>query len=216
VIFGLFGRKSGPARDGDRIWRSSARALAAIVAEAAAAKRALVLAHFRSTLDELAGAAAAKGHRTRLYADRVTASALASPSALATGEGIALALCGALPELRAATPASGDEVLVLVAEHHFLPEEDDRVLRYCEGLPLAVRLRFHASLDGPLLRAFAGGHIERIMAALQAPEDEAIEHAMVDRAIRSAQEKLARKATGNRGARSPEEWMMLNLPRDAP
>lgn len=212
MIFGLFGRKSGPVRDSDRIWQNSARKLRGVAEEAVSAPRVLVVAHFRSTLAAVAAALEAKGARSRSHTDRIATASLAAPAAYSKFDGIALALAAVLPAPAKAAQSAAEAGLVLVAEHHFLPQEDDRILRYCEGLAFPVRLRFHESLDAPLLRMFSGERTTALLAQLGMGEDEAIEHAMVDKAIRGAQEKIADTRTGERAAGSPEEWMKLNLP----
>lgn len=212
MVFGLFGGASNPARDNDRIWRNGARRLAGVAGDAASAPRVLVVAHFRSTLEAVAAALEAKSAQGRRYTDRFATASLASLSVFAKADGIALALAAVLPAPAKPARTAGEEALVLVAEHHFLPQEDDRILRYCEGLAFPVRLRFHESLEAPLLRRFSGEAVTGLMARLGMREDEAIEHGMVDKAIRSAQEKIAATRTGERAADSPEDWAKLNLP----
>jgi hypothetical protein len=210
VIFGLFGRKGGAARDTDRIWRGSAQRIAGVAREAKAASRVMVVAHFRSTLEALAAALGS----SRIYTDRFGGSHRTS-LAFSKADGVAVALAQALPSPGKTDAKSGEEALVLVAEHHFLPAEDDRILAYCGGLPFPCRVRFHESLDAPLLGMFGGENLLRMMATLGMPEDESIEHAMVDRSIRSAQEKIAASGPGDRPAASAAEWAQLNL-RAAP
>jgi len=50
--------------------------------------------------------------------------------------------------------------------------------------------RFYLSLDDQLLRIFSGDRVAAIMERLKMPEGEAIEHAMVTRAIENAQRKV--------------------------
>ena len=50
--------------------------------------------------------------------------------------------------------------------------------------------RFYLSLDDQLLRIFSGDRVSAIMERLKMPEGEAIEHAMVTRAIENAQRKV--------------------------
>ena len=50
--------------------------------------------------------------------------------------------------------------------------------------------RFYLSLEDSLLRIFAGDRMVSIMNRLKVPEDEAIEHGMVSRAIENAQRKV--------------------------
>ncbi len=50
--------------------------------------------------------------------------------------------------------------------------------------------RFYVSLEDDLMRIFGGDKIANIMTMLKIPEDEAIEHAMVSKALESAQVKV--------------------------
>jgi len=211
MIWNPFGAKPGPARDEDRVWRTAQARLAAVVREAGEADPVLVVAHFRDTLEALERLFAAQGLRCRTFIDRIMGAALAKPSGIAAADGIALALAEALP---AGAPAAGrdPEALVIVAEHHFVPARDEHVAAYCRALPLRTRLRFHESLDTPLLAAFMTDAMQRLLGQLGLPETECIEHAMVTRAIRNAQDKLAGAATGDRAADSAQAWARLNLP----
>jgi preprotein translocase subunit SecA len=53
--------------------------------------------------------------------------------------------------------------------------------------------RFYLSLDDPLLRIFGGERLKSIMERLKMPEGEAIEHAMVNRSLESAQRKVEQR-----------------------
>ena len=53
--------------------------------------------------------------------------------------------------------------------------------------------RFFLSLDDPLLRIFGGERLKMIMEKLNMPEGEAIEHAMVNRSLESAQRKVEQR-----------------------
>jgi preprotein translocase subunit SecA len=53
--------------------------------------------------------------------------------------------------------------------------------------------RFYLSLDDPLLRIFGGERLKMIMEKLKMPEGEAIEHAMVNRPLESAQRKVEQR-----------------------
>jgi hypothetical protein len=177
VIFGLFGGKSRVTREPDCIWRRWDGAIRHLAAEAAAAERVIVVAHFRAFPDGIRGALERHGKAARLYED-----------------------------------AFGSVHLGSAAGHHFLPDEDERIAAWCEGLGAPVRLRFHDSLESAVLAIFNVANIAAMLDQLGLTDDEAIEHPFVGRAIRSAQEKIAKAATGARAADSPEEWMRLNLP----
>ena len=53
--------------------------------------------------------------------------------------------------------------------------------------------RFYLSLDDPLLRIFGGERLKAIMERLKMPDGEAIEHAMVNRSLESAQRKVEQR-----------------------
>ncbi len=53
--------------------------------------------------------------------------------------------------------------------------------------------RFYLSLEDPLLRIFGGERLKMIMDKLKMPEGEAIEHAMVNRSLESAQRKVEQR-----------------------
>ncbi|HWU84070.1 MAG TPA: preprotein translocase subunit SecA [Rhodocyclaceae bacterium] len=53
--------------------------------------------------------------------------------------------------------------------------------------------RFYLSLEDPLLKIFAGERLNAIMVRLKLPEGEAIEHAMVNRSLESAQRKVEQR-----------------------
>ncbi len=53
--------------------------------------------------------------------------------------------------------------------------------------------RFYLSLDDSLLRIFGGDRLKMIMEKLKMPEGEAIEHAMVNRSLESAQRKVEQR-----------------------
>ncbi len=53
--------------------------------------------------------------------------------------------------------------------------------------------RFYLSLEDPLMRIFGGERLGAIMARLNMPEGEAIEHAMVNRSLESAQRKVEQR-----------------------
>lgn len=104
---------------------------------------------------------------------------------------------------------------LLVPERHPLVSEGDRVLNnFAEDLPCRCMVTYYVSMDDPLMRMFAGDFVRSVMEKLGMGPDEAIESGMVQRRIRTAQNKISRVATGNRPARTSLEWMELNVPHD--
>ncbi len=213
MIFGLFGRKSRYTREPARIWRTRAGAIERLAAEAAAAQRVLVVGHFRGPLDDICRALEQQGKAARLHADSFGSIHLGSAAGLGTVDGVAVALTRALPAPKPAAPSDDPELLVLAAGHHFLASEDERIAAWCEGLGVPVRLRFHDSLESALLGMFNIAGLAGTLDKLGMTDDEAISHDFVDRAIRNAQEKVAKQVTSARAAESPEEWLRVNLPK---
>ncbi|MCC6210436.1 MAG: hypothetical protein IT513_05275 [Burkholderiales bacterium] len=216
MIFGLFGKRSRVAREPTRIWRTWNTKIDRVAAEAVAAERVLVVAHFRVFVDGIQKALEHHGKAARVYTDAFGSVHLGSAAGLGTAQGVAVALTRTLPAPKAAAPTDDPELLVLVAGHHFLSSEDERIAAWCEGLGVPVRLRFHDSLQSALLGMFNVANIAPMLEKLGMTDDEAIEHSYVDGAIRNAQKRTASVATGSRAADSPEEWMRLNLPAQPP
>jgi preprotein translocase subunit SecA len=75
------------------------------------------------------------------------------------------------------------------------------------------QVRFFVGLDEPLMHAFGGERIAKLMDQLGMGADEVIQHPMVDRSIVRAQQKLQKAAPNAVPTRSPEEWFASNLPR---
>ena len=103
-------------------------------------------------------------------------------------------------------------VAIIVGERHPLPKHDDEVLQFAESLPVRVRLIRYISLEDPLMKAFAGGWVEKTLRSLGMAEDEAIESSMVSKQIKAAQKKIENKAFGDSDAGSAAEWMAANVP----
>jgi hypothetical protein len=111
--------------------------------------------------------------------------------------------------------ADAATIEVIVGERHPLRSEDDRVLAFTEELTelgYQCVVRWHLSLDDPLMLLFAGEAVKKTLRQLGMKDNEAIESKMVSRRIGQAQQKIAAGATGNRPAPSAAEWMLLNMP----
>jgi hypothetical protein len=175
---------------------------------------ALVVAYFPQTLD-----------RVREELGRQGVPHAAGPARLSTNDILRgaepralLALAESLP---VAPPADsvddGGPVLpVLIAERHFLRAADERILDFARGLGRRCRVRFHLSLQDPLLRIFAGEWVGGLLTQLGMTEDKPLESPMVARRLRAAQDLVARRAVTDRAAASAEEWLALNVPEMSP
>lgn len=192
----------------DSIWQTAAArsaGLAARVEEHAGQRQVLLLAHFPATLEDLAETLAGRLTIDRARSETDIADALSAPSA----GSICLALVSQLP---ATPPAIVDPVSTpvsfLVAERHPLRIEDERVERLAAALPYEASVRFHLSLEDPLLQEFSGDRITALMGQLGMAEDEELTHSLIARAVERAQERLAERtrAEGPVEADSFEDW----------
>ena len=68
------------------------------------------------------------------------------------------------------------------------------------------------SLDEPLFNYFGGENAAMLMGKMGLKENEAIEHPMVSRALKNAQQKLEKQVLNEHTATSQEEWFRRNIP----
>lgn len=68
-----------------------------------------------------------------------------------------------------------------------------------------------SSLKEPLFKKFGGDKIIQLMQQLGMKEDEVIEHAMISKAIRNAQDKIEKKVLLEQTAHSQQDWLTKNL-----
>ena len=127
-------------------------------------------------------------------------------------------VAGLVSELDSESPlrrvlAAAESPLVLVAERHLLPTEDEQVIASLNERMRPAHLQFHVSLEDALMQAFAGAWVHGLLLSLGAKEEEAIQSEMVQRRIHQAQKKLAARCTSNEPACSGEEWLRLNDPK---
>lgn len=101
----------------------------------------------------------------------------------------------------------------LFVEHHPLPRVEQVALGVLDDASRVSphRVRFYVGLDEPLMAAFGGERVTELMDRLGMAAGEVIQHPMVDRAIRRAQEKLEKRAPNAVPTRSVEEWFQSNL-----
>ena len=68
-----------------------------------------------------------------------------------------------------------------------------------------------SALDEPLLKRFGGGRLVEMMKSLGMSEEESIEHPLISKSIRQAQEKIAGQLLLDHHANSMESWFSQNL-----
>jgi preprotein translocase subunit SecA len=106
----------------------------------------------------------------------------------------------------------GERIHIAVVEHHPLAERDETVLLFAECFQNIPTIRFHVSLDEPIMKIFGSEGITELIKKLGWDENSFISHKMITSAIASAQKKIKKKALGDQRVKSMEEWFYYNSP----
>ncbi len=99
---------------------------------------------------------------------------------------------------------------VVFAEHYPLPQKENDLFEHL-GLK---EVWIWSALDEPLFHRFGGEKIIQMMKAMGMKEEEAVEHAMISKAIRNAQEKIEKKVLLEQTAHSQKDWLQKNFPAE--
>jgi hypothetical protein len=218
MLANLFGKRKTVKHEPAKIWKTRTLEfeglLASIEALDPAATRVLVVTHFADSFRALNDLLLIRGATYKTYPTAFEGDRLRDLSEYQSGY-ILLAPAQALPEnLFAPQPQTGSggfEIDVLVAEHHPLPVFDDRILEFAASLPCPTRVCFHDALDGALLHHFGGDQIAQLISTLKMPDDESVSNPLIDKSIRRAQEKIARRVSSPMTTDSAEQWFQLHL-----
>ena len=97
---------------------------------------------------------------------------------------------------------------VIVLEHYPLCSKEEQLWQHWK--PAAMYIL--NSLDEPLFNYFGGENAAMLMGKMGMKEYEAIDHPMVSRALRNAQQKLEKQVLNEHTAVSQEEWFRRNIP----
>ena len=97
---------------------------------------------------------------------------------------------------------------VVIAEHYPLAEKENELYKKLD----LKEVKVWSALDEPLFHRFGGEKIIQLMRQLGMKEEEPVEHNMISKAIRNAQEKIASKITVEQSARSQQDWLAKNFP----
>jgi hypothetical protein len=101
---------------------------------------------------------------------------------------------------------------IIVAERHPLLSADERLEEFADAFPCHCRLSYHLSLDDPVMKAFSGAWVQKLLGKLGMTEEESIESNLVMRRIRDAQRKIESKSCRSMDAGSAAEWLTKNCP----
>lgn len=184
-LFG--GRRQAPATD--QIWLtpdSKYRGMARQAADALSqSKIVCIVAHFPATLEELQ-------------------AAVDWPSQ------VRFMLASEMDPLSGSSPTNDSDVEVLAAERHFCREKDEELVVFCQSLPVPCSVRFHLSMEDPLMKQFVGAAIAEMLQQIGMEDDASVESSMVSRRIAAAQQKLCSDAERAMRAPSASEWLRMN------
>lgn len=217
----LFGKQNPAKREPDKIWQTRQLQYLGLLRFLESfnrqTTRVLLIAHFPETFRALSGLLATQSIPHQTYTTASEGFQLQELAAYQPAGRVSLALAAALPDAPTAPPrptAVGNfTISVLVAEHHPLPSFDDHLTAFAASLPCPSTVCFHEALDGPLLRAYGGEQIVRLMTSLGIPDTEFVANPAIDRSIRAAQEKIARQVVNPVTTDSAEQWFELHLPQ---
>jgi hypothetical protein len=212
-LWSWFNRKKARTTSVDRIWLSDAAHLAGLTKELTAAVRpVLLVAHFPATLKRVCGALEEQGIVPTILGPTITVKQLDQLAAQGTER---IIYAGVVRQLESEPLPSVDKpdprlLEIVVAERHFLHSADEAILRFAEGLEHRCHVTFHLSLEAPLLRQFAGDWVRPMLERLGMAEDECLESAMVNRRIRNAQDRIAKRVDVPRDTASADAWLLEN------
>jgi preprotein translocase subunit SecA len=213
-------RKKNAKRYDDRVWTAEVYKFQGIcdeiLEEMANRRTVIALAHFEKTMEKLNEAIKARGIQHDESTDswevaQVVSSASAEPRLLAI---LSELLPG--PEQISQMPegehSSETRVHMVVAEHYPLPEGDARILTYAEKLPFYSTVRFHASLDEPLLKAFGADRTFSLLSRFGWKKDKPLSNSKVTSAIASGQARVKKVSIADERVSSQDEWFHYNCP----
>jgi hypothetical protein len=100
---------------------------------------------------------------------------------------------------------------VILLEHYPLHDKEEQLWQSWKSSSLYIL----NSLDEPLFAAFGGERIVDIMRKMGMQENESVEHALISKSLRNAQEKIRKKVVTEHSANSSAEWFNRNFPSGA-
>jgi hypothetical protein len=100
---------------------------------------------------------------------------------------------------------------ILLLGRYPLPDVENRVIESLATHFPGSSMSFCLSLDDAFFEIFGSNNLSPMMESLGMKDDEFVEHKLVSKAIRNAQEKLARNILAEVKAHSEKEWMEKNI-----
>ena len=106
----------------------------------------------------------------------------------------------------ASTHLLTDKIAVF-AEHYPLHSKEEALYKKLN----LEKAEVFSSLNEPLFKMFGADKIIQLMKQLGIKEDEVIEHTMISKSIRNAQDKIEKKVLLEQTAHSQQDWLIKNL-----
>jgi preprotein translocase subunit SecA len=215
-------RKKKTRRQDDKIWATKTLRLNGIcdeiLKEMDRSYMVMILAHFERTLEELKEALDARGLKYKLFKENWDISDFDLDGIKQEGFEIVILLSDVVSSLGQFGDSSKQassrkrRVHIVIVEHHPLPERDEVVLSLAAHLPYVTTIRFHASLDEPLMTLFGADRLASMLTRLGRSETSPVIHPMITSAIATAQKKIEKDAIGDERVESAEDWFYYNFP----
>jgi preprotein translocase subunit SecA len=202
----------------DSIWLTADAKLTGIAAETMSAIETgglvVVVAHFSETLSKIRQVLSDSAMSHEVIDGAIRPAKLLDRKKRNDGQLILVTLADNLTaEEGTPEPEQNPEQVFFVAgERHPLRTKDDPINAFAKGVPAKCSLRFHSSLQDPILKIFVGESIEKTLRGLGMSETDAITSKLVTNRLKGAQQKLAKAAISDKPAKSPENWIKENCP----
>ena len=202
----------------DSIWLTGDAKLSGIAADTMSAMETgglvVVIAHFTETLSRIGEVLNDSALTHEIVKGAIKSTKLSDRKKGGKGPLILVTLADSLtPEQGTSESEQNPEnVFFIVGERHPLRTKDDAINAFAEAVPARCSLRFHSSLQDPILKIFVGESIEKTLRGLGMSETDAITSKLVTSRLQGAQQRLAKAAISDRQAESPEMWIKENCP----
>jgi hypothetical protein len=215
----LFKRKKS-RREDDRVWATRAGKFEGVCDEVMHMTQTgtpvLLIAHFADTMEDAKKAMDERDIPYNLIPDRWAMARLDLHN-LKAGDVIAflsdLVVSRSSSNKRSGRQMTKDtKIHITVVEHYPIPDGDAAVLSFVEKLPPEVTVRFHASLDEPLLVAFGADRTFALLERLGWDKTGCVSNPAITRAIASGQARIKRVAASDEKVNSQREWFYYNCP----
>lgn len=210
-MFSLFGKSNVTPAVPNKVWKTSGAALKGLATECMQAMRdggtALIVTWFQDKHDACRQFFITNGIPFKVVdGSTVTSDIAAEGLLLAQAEDFNKSLA---VQSHFKQPTSKLLVALFYGRYPRALREQELIAR----LPTEVDKFFCSSLDDPMFEIFGASNIKVILERLGLGDDECIQHAMVDKAILRAQEKLAKDVRTDVKANDEVEWFRKNTKR---